>query len=161
MIIAIFIIGAFSPVICSEFLKNYKLKTNNDSLETLPLTLYTFDKTGSKECKVNLSNDIIEDIIGKLEKLKNQTINNPLSEETKDLKIEFVDTLDTFCLIPKGMTKGDVLSLLNPKWQSMFDKKLNSKFKMSFLNIFKSITPNITQALSLKRYSRIFAISWL
>lgn len=140
-IIMLFVISSFFPVFSGEQI-NKNLQKKNFNQETSPLTFYTFDKTGSKQKDVNLSKEIAEEISNKLEMLKYQTINHPLSDETRFLKQDFIETLDTYGLIPSGMTKEHVLSLLNPKWQDMLNNRPNPKFKEALSQIIKPFFNN-------------------
>lgn len=133
----LFIFGAILPSINGEL---SRINTQNKIIKNQDissLTFYTFDKTGSKQQNVNLSKDISEEITNKIEELKYQTINNPLSEKTRILKQDFIETLDTFGLIPDGLTKDYVLSLINPKWQNWFNNKPNPNFKEALYSSLK------------------------
>ena len=80
------------------------------------LNLHIFDKTKEKQNNINIPIDAAKNIYNKLEDLKYMIVYKPRSDETKTLKIEFVDLLDNYGLIPAGLTKDYVLSLLNPPW---------------------------------------------
>jgi hypothetical protein len=134
----LFIVSAITPNIYGNFSKNNKQETLIKNQETSPLIFYTFNKTGSKESNANLSNDVVELITNKIQKLNYQIINHPLNEETKVLKKDLVETLDTYDLIPDGMSKDDVLKLLNPSWLNLFNKKTHTNFKEALIKTFKS-----------------------
>ena len=106
-LVILFIGAVFTPGICGIY---------NDEEDMVNLTFYIFDKTGTKECKVELSIDAANIISDMFEELKNKITNNPVSSETKSLKNNFVELLDRFDLIPQGLSKDYVVSLLNPKW---------------------------------------------
>ncbi len=116
------------------------IRGGGENLDLSPCTFYTFDKTGSKECSIDLSNYIAEEIASMIEDLKYKIVNEPLSEETKSLKSDFVDLLEEYGLLPVGMSKDSVLSLLNPSWLHWFEDRsgLNMKTSdfMSFHNVF-------------------------
>jgi hypothetical protein len=80
------------------------------------LNFHIFDKTKEKQNNVNLPIEAAKNIYNKLEELKHMIIYEPRNDETQNLKIEFVDLLDTYGLIPAGLTKDYLLSLLNPLW---------------------------------------------
>ena len=88
------------------------------------LSLHTFDKAVEKQKNdVVIPADAANEINVVLEELKQKIINEPMSDETNALKIRFVDLLDLYGLIPGGLSKDYVLSLLNPSW-------LNNKQKI-------------------------------
>ena len=74
---------------------------NNNNQDTIIITFYTFDKTGTKEHKVEVPTEIAEDISIRFEELKYKIIDEPISDETQLLKNEFVETLDAYGLITK------------------------------------------------------------
>ena len=82
-----------------------------------------FDKTGEKQKNINLPVEVVKNINDKLEELGYMIIYEPRSDETQNLKIEFVDLLDNYGLIPAGSSKDYVLSLLNQPW---FKNKLKT-----------------------------------
>ncbi|UCF50049.1 MAG: DUF2341 domain-containing protein [Thermoplasmatales archaeon] len=106
-VILLFIGAGVVPIIAGDY---------NDVQDTLSLTFYTFDKTGSNNCKVELSTDIAKDISCMFEELKYKITSEPTSDETKVLKYNFVEILNVNGLIPNGLSKDDVFSLLNPNW---------------------------------------------
>jgi len=89
---------------------------NNNSQEISSLTFYTFDRTGTRKCKVELPTVVVEDISFLFEELKNKITSDPFSDETKFLKNDFVEILDANGFITQGLSKDDVFSLLNPRW---------------------------------------------
>jgi len=101
---------------------------NNNNQDTISLTFYTFDMTGTKKCKVELPSVDAEEISNIFEELKNKIINNPYSDETQSLKNDFVEILDNNGLISKKISKDYVQSLLNPKWlQNIIENNLFAK----------------------------------
>jgi hypothetical protein len=102
------------------------------------LTFHTFDKTGEKQCDVNLPTEVASDIYDMLEELKNMIVHEPKSDETKALKNEFVEILYVNGLIPAGLSKDYVLSLLNPSWLNNKQKTSNTKTVSPLLKSFKS-----------------------
>ncbi len=141
-IIVIFIGVSVSPVIQGSNLKtdSYKIRVNNENQDTSFITFHTFDKSGSKKCGVELSYNAVEEISSMFEDLEHKIINEPFSSETKALKSDFVDLLESYDLFPAGMSKNKVLSLLNPSWLSWFEKrpyfKTSKALKTGFFNIF-------------------------
>jgi hypothetical protein len=121
------------------------LNENTPSSETSSsLSFHTFDKTGKKQHSVVLSTDAAKDIYDIQEELKYKIVYEPRSDETKALKIEFVDMLDAYGLIPRGLSKNYVLSLLNPSWLNDRQKTLNMRprvplFKSFVLRIIRNI----------------------
>ncbi len=129
VIISLFIGASIVPIISGISINTNTSKVNelSKNLDTSPLTFYTFDKTGSKECDSVLPVDVTEDIVRSLEVLEDKIINEPFSDETKKLKSDFVDLLDENGLIPVGMSGDKVLSLLNPFWLRWFNKGIGLK----------------------------------
>lgn len=80
------------------------------------LTFYTFNKTKTNKCKVELPTHIAKEISNLFEDLKNNLINNFKTDEIQILKKNFTDILDFYGLIPKELSKDNIYSLLNPKW---------------------------------------------
>jgi hypothetical protein len=95
---------------------------NKDNQNTSSITFYTFDKTGTKKCKVELLNEISNYIYEKFLEVKNKITTNPYGDETKILKNEFVDILEKYELIPKKVSKADVLTIMNPRLQRFTEK---------------------------------------
>ncbi len=140
-IIILFIGVSFTPAISGVSFKSCtnKIEVNNENQDTSSLTFYTFDKSGSKECNSVLSSDVAEDIAGVLEVLKYKIVYEPFSTETRILKSDFVDLLENNGLLPAGMSRDRVLSLLNPSWLGWFENRPHLKtsrgFKTGFINI--------------------------
>ena len=144
--IIIFFVGAsVAPIISGKInIINNDEKTLNNSLSDPNksislLSFYTFDKTGEKQWNANLQIEIANDVYEKLEELKYMIVYKPKSDETQTLKKEFVDLLDTHGLIPTGISKNYILSLLNPPWlnnkQKTQDKKTFSPLSKSYESV--------------------------
>jgi hypothetical protein len=84
--------------------------------DSTTLILHTYDKTDVKQKSVFIPKNDANQIYNLFEELIHMIRYQPISEETKVLKIKFVDMLDMNDLIPKGLSKDYVLSLLNPSW---------------------------------------------
>ncbi len=144
-IVIIFVGVCMTPGIFGRSFKRESIKVNleSDNLELSSCTFFTFDKIGSKECNVELEVEVAEDIAGMLEVLKYKIVYEPFSEETRILKSDFVDLLENNGLLPVGMSRNKVLSLLNPSWLSWFENwpGLEMKFSVlkSFINVFSKM----------------------
>jgi len=90
------------------------IKNSNEEFSTI--IFYTFDKTGTRKCKMELPMGVIEDISCLFESVKKGITSDPFSFETESLKNDFVEFLDLYNVIPRGLSKDDVLSLLEPRW---------------------------------------------
>ena len=82
--------------------------------EFATLTFNTFNENGKKENKIDLPQNKAKYIFNLFEKLKDKTISHPNSQETLDLKNEFIELLEENNLIPRGMSKTDIQPLINP-----------------------------------------------
>ena len=89
------------------------------------LVFYTFDKYGMRECEVDVSSDVASVISDRFDVLKDKVVSDPYSVETCVLKSDFVDLLDSYGLIPEGLSRDDVFSLLDPWWLGLVE---NSRF---------------------------------
>jgi len=114
-----------------------KLSTNPNQSMSL-LTFHTFGKTEEKQCNVNLPAEVANDIYDKFEVLKYMIVHEPKSKETQVLKNEFVEILDVNGLIPTGLSKDYVLSLLNPSWLNNKQRTQNVKSISPLLKSFES-----------------------
>ena len=92
------------------------LNVSSPSTNSSSLTFHTFDKTEEKQCNAVLSTDNADDLYDMFEELKYMIVYEPKSNETQALKIEFVEMLDAYGLIPDDLSKSDVIALLNPSW---------------------------------------------
>ena len=89
---------------------------HNNTLDTISLTFYIFDTSGTIKFKKDILNNIAEEIYQMFEDLKNRITGDPFSDETQTLKNDFVEILDANGFITQGLSKDDVFSLLNPRW---------------------------------------------
>ena len=71
VILSLFICASLTPVksALSNNTKSCKLYEQNKNQSTSTITFYTFDKTKSKECSIDLSEDVYDDIINVIEDL--------------------------------------------------------------------------------------------
>jgi hypothetical protein len=106
--------------------------------DSATLSFHTFDKTGEKQKDVVIPADAAHEINDMLEELKHKITYESLSDETRALKIEFVDLLDVYGLIPEGLSKSYVLSLLNPSWLNNKQKTLPVKPMFPIIRNFVS-----------------------
>ena len=112
------------------------------ALESTPLTFYTFDKTGVKQCKAELPLEDTNKIYETLEKLKISIEKNPYSDITQSLKNYFVDLLDVNGLTSGGIKKADVHSLLNPSVDIFKEESYRvGAIGNLLLNLFSNIEP--------------------
>ena len=141
-IIILFLVAGIVPGISSkisdrdvnERLLNTPSEIKNQDISSL--TFHTFDKTEEKTCNVELPTHTANYIHDILEELKYKIVYEPKSDETKNLKIEFVELLDEYGLIPMGLSKSDVLSLLNPSWLNDKPKTQKVKTRVPLLRNF-------------------------
>jgi hypothetical protein len=108
------VIGIFLLLIGASVLPSIGGINNIDDKSII--TLYTYNRDGINKCEVELSKDISEEISVMFDELKNKIISDPHSNETQELKNDFVEILDIYELIPNEISKDYVISLLNPKW---------------------------------------------
>lgn len=135
----LFLALAITPTVtCGKISEIHCLESCDTNQDTSSVTFYTFDKTEEKQIDVNLPIDAANNIYNILEELKYMIVHEPRSDETQALKIEFVDLLDTYGLIPSGLTKSDVLSLLNPSWLNNKQKTPKTRINAPFLKSFVS-----------------------
>jgi hypothetical protein len=137
--------------VCGAFVSglNSKVEVNEDSLvntsgmsNSAIISLHIFDKTVEKQKKdIVLPVDAAFKINNLFELFKQKIVNEPMSEETKALKLEIVDLFDIYGLIPNGVSKDYVLSLLNPSW-------INSKQKTTEVSpVFPILKNFVTRIL--------------
>jgi hypothetical protein len=115
LVIAIFIIffgTGFLPTIAGDY--------NNEN-DTSKLTFYLFDRTGTKKINAELSKEIVEEISFIFKDLKNRLICDPMSVNTNQLKVDYINMLDSNGLISSGLSREYVVSLLNPSWLKWID----------------------------------------
>lgn len=106
------------------------------------LNFCIFDKTWEKQKNVNLPVEAAKNINDKLDELRYMIIYKPRSDETQNLIKEFVDLLDTNGLIPAGLSKDYVISLLNQPWLKNKQKTPETKTILS-KNYISSIIEKI------------------
>ena len=78
------------------------------------VTCYFFDRLGNGESSVVLSSVDFSRFFSVFEELNNRVAYDPFSDETRGLKLEFAVLLDGLGLIPEGVSKTDVISLMSP-----------------------------------------------
>jgi len=97
--------------VCDEII----IDENSEVEEELAtLTFNTFDENGKKENKIDLPISKARYIFSLFEELKDMTISHPNSQETLDLKNKFIDLLEEYDLLPRGMSTSDIQPLINP-----------------------------------------------
>ena len=106
-ILFLFISAGFTSVIGSSF---------NREQDVSSLTFYAFSRTGTKKCNVELDRVVAEKISILFENLKDKLTSDPMSVSTQELKVDFIEMLDVNGLIPLGLSRDYVFSLLNPSW---------------------------------------------
>ena len=94
------------------------------------MSFYAFDGTGTRQKEVTLSDDDAKYIFSVYEELKYKIVYEPKSVETQQLKIRFVDLLDEYGLIPEGLSKEDVLSILNPYWLNALQRQNDNRLRI-------------------------------
>ena len=102
---------------------NYGNEKNND---VASLTFYTFDTSGRKQKTVELSTDSAIEIKDMFEELKHKIVYESKSNETQELKNDFISLIDENGLLPEKKSKNEVLSLLNPSWLKLVN---NNNFR--------------------------------
>jgi hypothetical protein len=111
------------------------------------LTFHTFDKKDEKQKEIVIPHEIANKLIDIFEELRYMITNEPGSDKTKTLKMEIIELLDMYDLIPEGLSKDYLLSLLNPSWfndkqRTIKTKPLSQNFKnlvTRILGFFKNI----------------------
>ena len=86
ILILFLLVGAGFNSVVGENFENEK--------DVSSLTFYTFSRTGTKKCKVELKKDIAEDISVMFEDLKNKLTYEPTSDHTFEMRNDFIDLLD-------------------------------------------------------------------
>ena len=87
-----------------------------EAANSATISLHTFDETVENQCDAVILEDAAFEIHDILGELRYKITFEPRSDETKELKIRFANLLDKYGLIPEGLSKDYVLSLLNPSW---------------------------------------------
>jgi len=143
-IIILFVGASIAPVIGGKINalevdeKTLNNSSTNPSQSMSLLTFHTFGETGEKQCDVNLPTEVASDIYDRLEELKYMIVYEPKSKETQALKNEFVEILAVNGLIPAGLSKDYVLSLLNPSWLNKKQITPNTRTRYSLYKSFES-----------------------
>ena len=137
VILLIFVGAGFSPVIRGDL---------NNEKDFSSLTFYTFGRSETNKCKVELPTDIVKEISNMFTDLKNKMIYDPISDQTQKLKDDFANLLAINNLIPGDLSKEDLISVLNPKWLN-FAKNYNPFIKHSVIprlgsNLRDKLIPN-------------------
>jgi len=109
------VIGLFIVFVGMGFLSSVVVGTNNEQ-DLSTVTFYTFDRTGTKKCKTDLSTDVAEEIFDLFDEVKDKIISNPYSKETNYLKNDLVEMLEKHGLISGKISKDYAYSLLEPRW---------------------------------------------
>jgi hypothetical protein len=122
-----FVFGIIIILFCSNIfpgISSKKVKPERDEIindetmeveeELATLTFNTFNENGKKENKIELPLSKAKYIFNLFEKLRNMTISHPNSQETLYLKKEFINLLEEYGLIPRGMSTSDIQPLINP-----------------------------------------------
>lgn len=116
-IIILLFCGAIIPGISSKTINSDEgslIDESSGSVDFATLTFYTLGKNGKKENKIDLPLDEAKYIFNIFEDLKNKSIYEPKSLETRVLKNEFIELLDANSLIPNDLSKQGIHSLINP-----------------------------------------------
>jgi len=127
VIIILFICSSLVPIISSTINfqniddKNLFVSSIDTNKDKSNLTFYTFDKTGRKQNKVELSSDIAFEIKNMFDELEYNIVYEPRSVETQELKNSFISLIDGYDLISEKQSRNEVSSLLNPAWLKLDD----------------------------------------
>jgi len=108
----LFICGAIFPSI-SVVSKEIETQETISNQDEKVVTCYVFDKKDNSNQEVVLSSDDYENFYSMFKELNNQVIYNPYSIETKDLKEDFIDLINSLGMIPEGFSKDNVISLMD------------------------------------------------
>lgn len=122
--------------------------------DSASLTFYTFDGPGMQKQDVVLPSDDATNVYDMFEELRYEITHHPVCEETQTLKQEFVDMLDANGLIPGGLSKTYILSLLNPLWFQWInnDDAASNEFSSS-ANMLSSTAAANSQFNQLQTYN--------
>ena len=131
-VIILFVTVGIQPVLAVE----NKLSGIIEKEKDCAITFHIYDKKEERQKEIVLSEDEAIQIYNVGEKLRHMIRNEPMSEKTKNLKIEFVNLLDIYDLIPKGLSKDYILSLLNPTWLNNKQKTIGVRPVFSILKGF-------------------------
>jgi len=139
-IFVLFIVAGITPVIGEDF---------SNEQDVSSLTFYTFGRTGTKKCEVELPSDVVGDISEMFKDLKHKITSEPSSDTTQQLKNDFLDLIDSYGLITNGLSKDYVFSLLNPSWLKWIDGD-NPFLRNGF---FTSLVSRLSKNFNLDSYS--------
>jgi hypothetical protein len=78
------------------------------------VNFYIFDKNGKSEQEITMTSEEFENFYFTFKDLNNKLTYQPFSSETKVLKSDFADLLDSLDFIPEKSSKEDIIDLLNP-----------------------------------------------
>jgi hypothetical protein len=139
IIITVLFLSAFPAI------NGVKIKSENDNkcenginIENPTITFYSIEKNNINKCNAKLSSYNAGKLIDLIHDLKNKIVNEPYAKETKCLKSEFIDFIYNHHLLPKGLTKDDVISLLNPPWVRLFENTQGLKTKSKIFTSFEN-----------------------
>jgi hypothetical protein len=125
-VLFLFVCVAFVPCfsVVSESINDEFINSPGaiENLDEKTVTFYVFGRIGIREWKVNLSCDVIDYISDSFEDLIDKISVDPDSVESELLKVDFVDLLDSYGLVPVGVSKDYVVSLLSPWWLGLFGR---------------------------------------
>ena len=132
--------------------------TTTEVSNSATLSLHTFDKTVENKCNAVLAEDVAYKIHEILGELRYKITYEPRNDETKDLKIKLVNLLYKHGLIPDGLSKDYVLSLLNPSWfydnQEVPGEGSSAPLFRSFMSPIGRLIHRLQQFLKI-RYAKI------
>jgi hypothetical protein len=125
-VVFLFIVVSIAPVISGtneRILNNLNFETINstETKDEAPLSFYFFDRGTLKQSEVVLSTNDTKYIIDMFKRLNNEMARCPISNETQELKYNFIALLNEKKLIPEGFSKEKCMSLLNPYWLEKMD----------------------------------------
>jgi hypothetical protein len=125
-ILILFVGVAIAPSISGINFKSVTSKFENESSsqDCYPVSFFVFDKSGRINHEVFVSGDVVENISVLLEELKDSYASDPFSDDTISLQIGFIDLLDLYGLIPEGVSRDYLLSLVNPPWFRFLERIL-------------------------------------
>jgi len=112
-VLFLFVCGAIFPFV-SVVSKEIETQENIDNQDEKVVTCYVFDKSCNSQQEVVLSSDDFEKFYSMFEDLNHRVTYSPFSSETEVLKADFADFIENMGMIPKGLSKDEVLSLMNP-----------------------------------------------
>jgi hypothetical protein len=125
-IIIIFVGVAVAPSISGINFKSVTSKIENESSsqDCYPVSFFVFDKSGRVNHEVFVSRDVVENISVLLEELRECFVSDPFGDDTFSLQVDFIDLLDLYGLLPEGVSRDYLLSLVNPPWFRFLERIL-------------------------------------